>query len=118
MNVNNAILSEKAQTVSKDVVKGILDNLSDIIDEVVLYGSYARGDYTDESDIDFMVIMNCPPEEVPQYRRQACKVSSRIGLENDIVVSIMLQDRQTFDRWLGAEIFFQNVKRDGIVLYG
>ncbi len=30
----------------------------DRLRDVVLYGSYARGDYDDESDIDLMVILN------------------------------------------------------------
>lgn len=31
---------------------------------VILYGSYARGDYTSDSDIDIMLLVDLSPEEM------------------------------------------------------
>lgn len=31
---------------------------------VILYGSYARGDYTPDSDIDIMLLVDLPTEEI------------------------------------------------------
>ena len=47
-------------SISKAMVecyKGVYGN--DIV-EIVLYGSYARGDYNQNSDIDVMVLVNTP----------------------------------------------------------
>lgn len=49
----------------------------------MLYGSYARGDFTSESDIDILVIMNCGKEGVSRYRKPIDKIASRIGVKND-----------------------------------
>ena len=38
------------------------ESLGDKLDKVILYGSYARGDYDDESDIDIMVLADIPRE--------------------------------------------------------
>ena len=36
---------------------------------LVLYGSYARGDYDSESDIDVMALVDMEREELNRYRR-------------------------------------------------
>ena len=35
--------------------------------QVILYGSYARGDYTEDSDIDTMVLTTLTDKEIEQY---------------------------------------------------
>ena len=32
--------------------------------KIILYGSYARGDYSPESDLDIMLLMNCSHGDV------------------------------------------------------
>ncbi|MDD2957262.1 MAG: nucleotidyltransferase domain-containing protein [Lachnospiraceae bacterium] len=34
---------------------------------IILYGSYARGDYTADSDVDIMILVDLPEEELEQY---------------------------------------------------
>lgn len=35
---------------------------------VILYGSYARGDYRDDSDIDIMVLLDLEEMDIKKYR--------------------------------------------------
>ena len=35
---------------------------------VILYGSYARGDYTEDSDIDIMILLDLTDMEIKSYR--------------------------------------------------
>ena len=41
-----------SNTIEKDIVHGLVDIFSDNILKIILYGSVARNDNTDESDID------------------------------------------------------------------
>ena len=34
---------------------------------VILYGSYARGDFTQESDVDIMVLVDLPADKMDEY---------------------------------------------------
>ena len=34
-----------------------------------LYGSYARGDYTSESDIDIMIVLRCDKDKVKSNKK-------------------------------------------------
>ena len=53
-----------------------------------------------------------------QYRKQVSQLSSRIGLKNDIEISLLLRDRDTFERGENVLPFYRNIKKDGIELYG
>ena len=53
-----------------NVKKEIDSKLSDII----LFGSYARGDYDEESDVDVAVIVDIPQGEEHTYYKQLTKI--------------------------------------------
>lgn len=106
------------QTVTQNVIRAALELLSDKIYKIILYGSYARGDFDLESDVDIMIIMDCSLEEIRAYRKEVSRIASRISLANDIEVSLLLIDRRSFEERLDILPFYQNVLRDGGVLYG
>lgn len=105
------IITAKIVEQAKNLLKGN-------IYKIVLYGSYARGNFDIESDIDVMIILNCNKEEVCRYRKQISRVAGQIGLENDIEVSLLLRDRDTFERSGEVLPFYKNIQKEGIVLYG
>ena len=112
------MLDAKIQNIAKDAVEKVIDLLSDKIYKIILYGSYARGDYTPESDIDIMILLDCTEEEVRSYREKVCVIASRLSLDNDIEVSLMLNDKKSFYDRLDLLIFYQNIQKEGVTLYG
>ena len=50
--------------ITETVAQEAKARLGDNLDAVVLYGSYARGDYSDESDIDIMVRVICTKDQL------------------------------------------------------
>lgn len=116
------MLEKKNEDEIKAITEEIVDQAKNLLKEniykIVLYGSYARGDFDVESDIDVMIIMNCNKEEVCRYRKQISRVGSRIGLENDIEVSLLIRDRDTFEQGENVLPFYKSIQREGITLYG
>ncbi|GAB3804452.1 nucleotidyltransferase domain-containing protein [Spirosoma humi] len=45
------------EPIVREFKKAVQELYGDRLVDVVLYGSYARGDYDDESDIDLMVVL-------------------------------------------------------------
>lgn len=109
---------DEITTITKEVVETIMKLLNEDVYKIVLYGSYARGDFGNESDMDIMIVLNCEKEKAMSYRKQISKIASRIGLENDIEISLLLRDRITFEEGAEALPFYKNIHREGIALYG
>ena len=82
---------------------------------VVLYGSYARGDYDDESDVDIMIMVNKNREELAGFRSLVNNYCADLDLQYNVVLSSKLQSRAFFDEWKTEMPFYKNVERDGIV---
>ena len=87
------------------------------LDSVILYGSYARGDYDDESDIDVMALVDMDRQELAAYRRPVSDFSSDLDLKYDVLLSIKLQDKATFEKYLSVLPFFKNVIQEGVVIH-
>ena len=102
--------------ITNEILKAARESLGDRLEKIILYGSYARKDYDDDSDIDIMVLANIPREDCWKER---AKINSRTGwldLEYDVLVSLQVTDSKTFYNFLRTEPFYQNVLRDGVVL--
>ena len=82
------------------------------IKEAYLYGSYARGDYHAESDVD--ILLTVDTDDIVPLRKAAASVSSSLSLEYDVTVSVSLKPADQFHRYSSSLPFYQNVVREGI----
>lgn len=87
------------------------------LDKIILYGSYARGDHTEESDIDIMIVLDCDMDEIRKMRSAASEMASDISLEQGVFLSVLLKDKKQFEENIDFLPFYQNVVREGIVVY-
>lgn len=81
---------------------------------VILYGSYARGDFDDESDIDIMIIADIPADECWNYNVQLINELTDLELENEIVISTHIVQAENFNLFKNTLPFYRNVAREGI----
>lgn len=87
----------------------------DLLVRIVLYGSTARGDDTDESDIDIAVIMKDGAS--PEMYGAQLDVVVDLQLECDKVISIMRINVDKFNECCNMIPLYKNIKDDGIVLW-
>ena len=102
--------------ITSRVVQAAKDGLGDKLHKVILYGSYARGDQDDESDIDIMVLADIPMEETNDAYDKISALLPYFSLEYDVLVSIHVTSKATFYKYLKVLPFYQNVLKDGRVL--
>ena len=92
--------------------KGQLSSLyAQRLKEVILFGSYARGDYTSGSDIDLLLLLDGvddPDVERELYSRTICDLS----LKYDTVVSVIPMD---YKRYLSRKTpLILNARKEGM----
>lgn len=68
--------------------------------------------------MDIMVLLDCPKDEVWEYRKEVSRLSSRASLEADMEISLTLRDRVSYGEGLKLLPFYRNVEKERIVLYG
>ena len=108
---------------SKNLLDILLNRITDYSREVfgeklksvILYGSYARGDYNDDSDIDVMIMVDMPPDELGKYRWDFSCFCADLNVENDVLITSKLQSAPLFDQWKNTLPFYKNVIKDGVV---
>lgn len=105
---------DQLHLITQHIADEAKNRLGDKLDAVVLYGSYARGDHDDESDVDIMVRVVCTKAELGAYRHILSDVASALSLECDVTVAVTVVDSETFERYRRHLPYFENVERDGI----
>ena len=108
-NVSNAI---------EDFINGVNEILGERVKKIILYGSYARGDYNKSSDIDIMILADLTDDEIVKYRTQIWDLAYDIQLENDIILSTLIKNIEQFNYWLDTIPFYMNIQKEGVVLNG
>ena len=96
---------EKAKTV-----------FGDSLVAVKLYGSYARGDFDEESDIDVMIIADISPDERYNLKAALSEYIYDLDLEYNVLLSVFIQDNATYERYKTSYPFFKNVEKEGVDL--
>ena len=86
-------------------------------EKIILFGSYARGDNTDESDMDIMIVIADSRENMALYRDTISDISSDLSLKYDILLSVIIRDADYFQRGTEYIPFYQNIAREGVKLY-
>ncbi len=105
----------KLNMLISQIVEYSKEVFGDKFRNVILYGSYARGDYDDESDIDIMIMVDMEPEELRTYRKKMVHFVADINLENDVFFTSKLQSVSFFNKWEKVVPFYQNVLKDGVI---
>jgi len=99
--------------VLKEIKARLKEVYADNLKGIVLYGSYARGEATEGSDIDLIVLLKVIDEFMVELERCSREVH-RIDFRYDTLVSaIPLRERDFKERNLPLIL---NARREGILL--
>ena len=111
-------LPEQINNAVQEFIKGVMDILGDRAKKIILYGSYARGDYNESSDIDIMILTDLNDNEIIEYRNKIWEYAYDIEWDNnfDITLSPLVKNIDKFNYWLEALPFYMNVQKEGVVL--
>lgn len=87
----------------------------DMVDEIVLYGSYVRGQETPESDIDIAVILRLP--QTDEQHKKMIDIVVDYELELGVTLSVISIEQDNFNEWKSALPFYRNIVKEGIPLW-
>jgi len=102
----------RAERIVDEFVKELRERFGERVEFAVFFGSYARGEGQEGSDIDVLLVGDIKLQEV-------IDVAYPIFLKYGVYISPIVMKREHFEL-LKAERtgFIENVLREGVVLYG
>ena len=85
------------------------------LERVILYGSYARGEQTDESDVDVAVLLKGKDSK----RKHDKMIDLVVDYELDLALtlSVISIDYSNYQQWNKNLPFYKNIEKEGIVLW-
>lgn len=96
----------------------IISNTGNEIEKIILFGSYARGEATNESDIDFLVLSNYRQSYFEnKFGENISNSLTDLMLEHGLIFSYVAEHSDTFTRTSDFYPLFKNVLREGITVY-
>ena len=107
------ISQNRLRQILKEYRTRLEEMLGEDLDSIVLYGSQARGDAIEGSDIDVLCVMK-KPFDYGELILRTSEITAEISLKYDVVLSrsfVRLEDyksRQT--------PFLMNVRREGVAV--
>lgn len=85
------------------------------LDKIILFGSYARGEYDNESDIDLLVLID--DEEPKKYNDEIVDFEVDLTIKYGVLPSIILRNTSYYNENKEIIPFFRDVTNEGVELY-
>ena len=111
-------MPQTMQQLIQQYVSNIHDIYGSHLRQIILYGSYARGDFRPDSDIDIMILLDISDLELKTYGQTLSYMTYDFNLENDIDIKPIAKNETHFRKWSANYPFYANVEKEGVVLYG
>ena len=111
-------MPNKIDIVLKQFIEELSKLLGNRLKKVILYGSYARGDYDKNSDLDIMILTDLTEDELIKYRMKIRDIACDLEFDNDIVISPLVRNIEKYNNRIDIIPFYMNIQKEGVVLVG
>ena len=109
---------------TKNELNSILQKLTQIyrsvygenLVQVILYGSYARGDYHTDSDVDVVAIVHGDRKTLQQQLKKVWDFSCELELEYDTILSPTVIPYEEFKQYQTSLPYYRNISQEGVVI--
>lgn len=110
-------MAQKFQEILDIYTQGILDIYGTHLKSVILYGSYARGDNREDSDVDIMILVDLTEEAVQKSREQVSIYTFDFNMQYDTEIMPIVKEADHFRYWSKVSPFYKNIEEEGVALY-
>lgn len=114
-------MPNKLKKILDEYVKGLFKIIGNDLIQIILYGSYARGDQNNNgeiSDIDIMILVKYNDEEIKKIENKILDYSYDLDLKYDILLSPVIENVDVFNKRAKYMAFYKNIMSEGVLLNG
>lgn len=85
------------------------------LSQIIVYGSYERGDYNDYSDVDVMILVKMSEAEI---ENEIYDLAFEIEMNTGVDISPVIKNENQYEYWSDTLPYYKNIKREGVVING
>ncbi len=111
-------MPQTLQSLMEQYIYEIKKIYSSHLRKVILYGSYARGDFSADSDVDIMILLDLSDLDLKAYSQKLSYMTYDFNLDNDFDIKPIAKSEAHFNKWVINYPFYANIAKEGVVLYG
>ena len=114
-------MPNRIKNILEEYVRGLIDLLGNNLKNVILYGSYARGEQDingEISDIDIMILVDLDEEEIKSVEKKVLDYSYDLDLKYNILLSPIIENTENYNKRINYMAFYKNVAKEGVCLNG
>lgn len=100
------------EQIAHEYKQKLLDLYGDELEKLILYGSYARGDQHDESDVDFAIVLRNPKTRPAAEIFKTAPLASRLSLKYGLMISSLPVSLQKMQNSMQG--IYQAIRQEGI----
>ena len=86
--------------------------------KILLYGSYARGEFDEESDVDVVALVKGERETLQDQLHRVWDASSELELQYGTILSPMVIPYDEYKKYVNDLPYYKNIEKEGIELHG
>ena len=90
--------------------------LGNTLDSVIVYGSYARGDYSELSDVDVMILVTLSEEKIKKISDEISDMAFEYLMKFGVDISPVITNIDHFNYWVDNLPYYRNVRDEGVRL--
>lgn len=110
-------MSQSLEEILKKYVEAVHGLYGSRLKNIILYGSYARGNFRPDSDIDIMILVDLDEQGIRDKGHSLSDVTFEYNFDNDLMIMPIVKNLEHFNKWLKAYPFYYNIRKEGIELY-
>ena len=90
--------------------------LGNTLDSVIVYGSYAREDYSELSDVDVMILVTLSEEKIKKISDEISDMAFEYLMKFGVDISPVITNIDHFNYWVDNLPYYRNIRDEGVRL--
>ena len=107
-------MADDIKLILEEFVKSVKECLGADVQSIVLYGSYARGDFNSQSDLDIMILVKSSDSDIKRNENSVYDCAFDLELKYGKVISPIIKNQQFFEYWADTLPFYKNIVNEGV----